>query len=116
MICGDFNFQFISWPEGGFLGRRSSTDREKMQADELLDFMEDNNLANLSVTPTRGNNILDLMLTNLNGSLCYEKTYVSKQLSDHNFMVFNYNQKNIKCKVTSKINLYENEIFMYDIS
>ena len=59
---GDLNFWFINWTEGTFSGWGVTKDREKLQAGCLLDLVEANELENVIKVPTRGKNILDLLL------------------------------------------------------
>ena len=37
LLCGDFNFDFIKWPQGDFKGRGVSAAADKIQASNLLD-------------------------------------------------------------------------------
>ena len=40
VLCGDFNFGFIDWESNDFDGRDVSKMKDKIQASELLKFME----------------------------------------------------------------------------
>ena len=62
VVCGDMNFPFINWPEGNFIGRGSSIEKAKFQADMFLNFAENDGLSNIIQEPTRSNTILDLFM------------------------------------------------------
>ena len=79
------------------------------------EFCDQNFLVNYITTPTRGRNILDLVLTNNHLLIHYYKTIVNRKLSDHcllyislNFS-FNDDVKNEKVK-----NPYLTKIFEYE--
>ena len=60
-VTGDFNFPMVNWStEGVAEGTRDS----RTQAEKFINFMSDNMLIQYVEEPTRGNNILDLVLTN----------------------------------------------------
>ena len=61
MITGDFNFPHVNWSNMTING---GTLDEKAQASELIKVMEEYYLHQVVTEPTRGNNILDLFLTN----------------------------------------------------
>ena len=79
------------WPEGSFPGRQSTDDKDRRQAAELLDLMDVCGLTNLSIVPTRQDNIIDLLMTNDEDNINYKSTVVNKKLSDHNLILFNMN-------------------------
>ena len=56
-ILGDFNFPEVDW--------KSPTMSPTPSARDLFDFMDRNHLTQLVTEPTRGNNTLDLILTNV---------------------------------------------------
>ena len=81
-ITGDFNFPVINW-ETLTIGGRTADNTKSAQL--LLDFMEQYFLEQMVFTPTRGQNILDLFMTNktsLIGDVKSEPT----DLSDHNLV------------------------------
>ena len=86
IMCGDFNFDFIKWPQGSFKGRGKSVASDKIQASNLLDLAECYDLQNISIFPTRQNNVLDLLFTT-SDSVFYRDMMVNSSLWDHN-MVF----------------------------
>ena len=80
---------FINWETGTFDGRDISVQSDKVQASELLNLADMNDMSNISINPTRNENTLDLFFTN-DEDYSYDSTYVNRQLSDHNLVVFKY--------------------------
>ena len=81
-VAGDFNFPTIDWDLLSISGRSAENTKS---ARLLLDFMDSYFLEQVVQTPTRGQNILDLFLTNkpmLVGSVTAEKT----EMSDHDLV------------------------------
>jgi hypothetical protein len=99
LLAGDFNLPHINWDQ------KTSTDPS---ARLLLDFLASQNLTQFVDQPTRVNNILDLVISNID----IEKTDVAETFSnaDHNtvsFVVPNLAQKTIVPK--KFIRLYSKE-------
>ncbi|XP_076061613.1 uncharacterized protein LOC143037360 [Oratosquilla oratoria] len=85
IICGDFNFPFICWPDGRSSG---GTLEDQAQAKLLLEIADKLFLNQHIMEPTRRNNILDLFFTNNQESVSNcrsEKTI----FSDHNIVYIN---------------------------
>ena len=115
IICGDFNMDFIRWPDGNFNGRGSSVALDKMQASELLDLCECLDLYNISIYPTRGKNVLDLLFTN-GDFITYKCSYVNRSISDHDLIEFSMDLNNNKENHVPSQNPYEYKICEYEIS
>ena len=81
LFVGDFNFPNIDWDLGTVKGASKSM-HEKNQAQALLQFMEDQCLAQVITQPTRGDNILDLLLTN-NEDMLHQMEVRDTLMSDH---------------------------------
>ena len=86
IILGDFNLPEICWRT--ISGVESESNR-------LIDFIEDNFLHQMITEPTRGDNILDLLLTSQEHLVT--STQVGEHLgtSDHNLIRFNINLPNL---------------------
>ncbi|KAK4302915.1 hypothetical protein Pmani_025032 [Petrolisthes manimaculis] len=86
IMCGDFNFPEIKWPEGT-LSAGGTLDHQA-QAKALLEVADKSLLTQQIITPTRRDNILDLYFTNNQESI---NTYRTEQniLSDHDLIVIN---------------------------
>ena len=82
IIMGDFNFPIMTWPAGTIEGG-SQEDQE--QAKILRDLMEQLFLSQEIHTPTRGSNVLDLLLTN-NPEIIHGCRTEKTKLSDHNLI------------------------------
>ena len=113
---GDFNFPFISWPSKSIYSQvRENKSSEKRQAELLLEFADENFLENFIKTPTRGNNVLDLVFSNNHALINHHKTIVNNRLSDHNLLNlslnFSYNQP---VKAAQVKNPYSSKIYEYD--
>ena len=81
VITGDFNFPNIDWKTLKVKGDSKSRE-EKEQALRLLSFMESHCLEQHMKEPTRGPNILDLILTN-NEEVLYSCRGEDSELTDH---------------------------------
>ena len=99
ILCGDFNFPNIKWPEGTLLS--GGTLDQQAQAKALLEVADKALLTQQIITPTRLNNILDLYFTNNHESV---NTYRTDKtiLSDHNIVVINTTYKRNKCEKVEK--------------
>ena len=85
ILCGDYNFPGVKWPEGMVLG---GTLEDQAQARVLLDVAEKAFLTQQLTTPTRLTNILDLFFTNNQDAVSDYK--VEKTIfSDHNLITIN---------------------------
>ena len=113
-MCRDFNFEFIKWPQGDFKGRGILVASDKIQASNLLDLCKCYDLQNISLLPTRQNNVLDLLCTN-SDSISYRDMMVNSNLSDHNLVFFDIDIKNSEAPELTR-NPYDYRIFEYDFS
>ena len=88
LYLGDFNFPNISWPEGNVYStaRKEGETKsdENRQAEILIEFTRAHFMENVILTPTRGNNILDLVFSNNHNLINNYLTTVNNKLSDHN--------------------------------
>ena len=82
-LTGDFNLPNLEWNTMTTNGSQGKATKEA--AELLLDFMSKNFLSQIVNQPTRGNNILDLVLTNRVHYIC-ETTSTDTSLSDHNLV------------------------------
>jgi len=78
-LAGDFNLPGIDWE----LGITKHNARYKNQHDLFLDILNDHNLVQIINTPTRGQNVLDLFLSNIPSNIINHKTLPSLGDSDH---------------------------------
>ena len=89
VFTGDLNFPIIDWQmettEGG-------THETQAQAHALLQFVQDQCLRQYIEEPTRGNNILDVFLTN-NDQLTRQVIITETTVSDHNIIQIKTNIK-----------------------
>ena len=79
-VSGDFNLPQIDW-ESHQIQSGASAD-SNLSAQRLLQFMSTHLLGQMVTTPTRGNNILDLILCNNNRLIC-DVTCEATEISDH---------------------------------
>ena len=82
-VTGDFNLPHLDWSTMTISNTLGKTGKESAMM--LLDFMSKNFLSQVIHQPTRGNNILDLVLTNRTHLICETKS-TSTCLSDHNIV------------------------------
>ena len=83
---GDYNFPFLKWPNGTIYENKIPEEKKadvKKQAEAFLEYCQENSLVQYCLTPTRGKNILDLILTNNQTLINNYTTIVNKQFSDH---------------------------------
>ena len=83
---GDYNFPFLSWPSRKIYANKIQEERksdEKKQAELFLEYCDHNFLHQYCLTPTRGNNILDLILSNNSSLVSTYTTIVNSKFSDH---------------------------------
>ena len=115
VFCGDMNFPFINWPEGNYIGRGSSKEKEKIQANIFLNFAENNGLYNIIQEPTRNNTVLDLFMVSSVEMFQLQNTIMNKKLSDHNLISISYDF-NMKCAdIDKRSNFYSRKIYEYEI-
>ena len=89
LATGDYNFPFIKWPCRSIYTREEEPEHmssDKKQAKLLLTWAEQNFLEQVINTPTRGNNILDLVFTNSSNLTSGYSTIVNRKFSDHNIL------------------------------
>ena len=82
ILVGDFNLKDVDWNSRLMLN--NSVDYRLFS-----DILSDNFLTQMVLQPTRGNNILDLVLTNNSDVICDAE--VGEPISDHNIITFNVN-------------------------
>lgn len=82
ILLVDFNLKDADWNNRLMLN--NSVDYELFS-----DILSDNFPTQMVLEPTRGNNILDLVLTNNSDMVC--GTEVGEPISDHNIITFNVN-------------------------
>ncbi|KAK3861456.1 hypothetical protein Pcinc_032580 [Petrolisthes cinctipes] len=99
IMCGDFNFPEIKWPEGTLLA--GGTLDHQAQAKALLEVTDKALLTQQIITPTRRDNILDLYFTNNQESV---NTYRTEKniFSDHNLIVVNTAYKKNKSEMVER--------------
>ena len=91
IICGDFNFPQADWSDPECRNTSAVTGDEKIQLSKLLNLTDDLFLQQLITKPTRDENTLDLLFTNITDSPldCTISKY--KTLSDHNLVELKLN-------------------------
>ena len=85
VILGDFNFPQIDWNTGATRWAGKSAE-EKRRALHLLDWSEHFCLTQVIEEPTRGDNVLDLILTN-NTDMILSSAVTDPGISDHRVIV-----------------------------
>ena len=90
VLVGDFNFPQINWENETMQGSSSKEDKE--QATLLLELMKNNYFCQIIQHPTRGNNILDLVMIR-NWDLIHSYEIVKTLFSDHNFITIKTNKR-----------------------
>ena len=116
---GDYNFPFIKWPSGTIYEHNMQEDRKaevKVQAELFLEYCQHNFLIQYCLTPTRGKNILDLILSNNQSIINNYTTIVNKKFSDHFLLKvwlnFSFNQE---VKATQRKYPYTTTLYQYDL-
>ena len=84
-LTGDFNFPEVHWPICDTFPQKQKLNESTSQ---LLNLMEENFLNQLVDKPTRGNNILDLFITN-NNNIVSNIQCVETPMSDHKIVKVN---------------------------
>ncbi|XP_076045726.1 uncharacterized protein LOC143027968 [Oratosquilla oratoria] len=86
VLCEDFNFPFIKWPDGIIAGAPQS---DKVRAEKVLHLTNSMFLMQVINTPTRGNNILDLFFINNRDAISSYMT--NNTISDHSLITITTN-------------------------
>ena len=87
ILSGDLNFPLINWDLENIYGGAADM---RTQAQALLEFANDFCLNQVINTPTRGNNILDIVMTNSEDVL-HDIEVNKSNLSDHNIITLTTN-------------------------
>ena len=101
VVTGDFNLPDITWSETG--GRLiSNPTYGSVLNNTFLNILDDFSLEQLILSPTRGNHILDLILTSQPG--LFTDVTIVPGLSDHEAVTFRFNATvkrltKVKCKI-----------------
>ena len=103
LITGDFNFPDIDWDieDGEYKCYVKSSPQYGYETNEaMLDLINQHSFSQFTDKPTRtrGNNILDLVLPTIPGSV--SKTQVVEGISDHSVVITDLN---LKVKPTRKV-------------
>ena len=119
-VCafGDYNFPFIKWPSMRFYSREEEPNHmasEKVQAKLLLEWAEQNFMNQIINTPTRKENILDLVFSNSDNLINGYSTIVNTSFSDHNILQIVSNYENKSEEKKDRKNPYPNTIYEYDL-
>ena len=116
---GDYNFPFIKWPSGTIYENNMQEEKKadvKKQAEAFLEHCHQNFLVQYCLTPTRGKNILDLILTNNQTFINNYTTIVNKKFSDHFLLKVwlnvSYNQDD---KQAQRKYPYTTTLYQYDL-
>ena len=112
LITGDFNFPDIDWDieDGEYKCYVKSSPQYRYEANEaMLDLINQHSFSQFTDKPTRtrGNNILDLVLSTIPDSV--SKTQVVEGISDHSVVITDLN---LKVKPTGKL-LMKRKIYIY---
>ena len=115
LMLGDYNFPFIKWPEGSIYTReQEQMSSEKEQGRLLVEWTNDNFLEQIIVTPTRKENILDLVFTSSENIVAGYEMIINNVFSDHNTIKLKLNiEKEVEKR--SITNPYPNKIYEYDV-
>ena len=89
ILVGDFNLKDVDWNNKVFLNYEI-----------FSDILFDHFLSQMVLQSTRGNNILDLVLTSNSDMVCDVK--VGELISDHNIITFNVNVNPYNRKIFQK--------------
>ena len=83
MLLGDYNFPFlVNWNEVNLF--INSIESEQIQSVHLSNLLEKHLLQQIIDIPTRGKNILDLVMINNEDLVTKSEVVVNKVISDHN--------------------------------
>ena len=116
LMVGDYNFPFIRWPSKLINAREGeqAMASEKEQGKLLIEWTDSHFLEQIIMSPTRKENILDLVFTNTTEVINRYKTTVNSKLSDHNTLTIYLNIDDEKTAEKKK-NPYPNTIYEYDL-
>ena len=114
IVTGDFNLPVINWGTEEISANRTE---DRIQAEYFLEFSRSFCLEQKVVEPTRGNNILDLFLTNCE-NLVRSYTVEDTIISDHRLLTFETNllAGYLKSKCTPILPLIGYEALCFDSS
>ena len=87
VLAGDLNFPLMNWDSERVYG---GADDMRTQAEALVRFAQDLYLRQIINTPTRGENILDIVMTNCD-ELIHSIAVDTTNLSDHNMITITTN-------------------------
>ena len=99
IFTGDLNFQIIDWQRETVDG---GTHENQVQANDFLQFHEEQCLQQYIEEPMRKNNILDVFLTN-NDQLTRQISITETSMSDHNIIQIETNIKIVEEKQNHQI-------------
>ena len=88
VLAGDFNFPNICWSDVTCPKIAPTTKDDKLQIEALLNFTDDFFLQQLISKPTRENNTIDLLFTNITDDL-YDCNITKYSASDHRMIEVN---------------------------
>ena len=82
---GDYNFPFLSWPSRKIYQNEieNAKKSDEKQAEIFLEYCDSHFLQQYCLTPTRGKNTLDLILSNNHSIISTYTTSVNSKFSDH---------------------------------
>ena len=109
VIGGDFNFPFLqAWTTEDIedvssntsarLQSNSAIGSDRSQAANMIDFLNEFSLSQEVTEGTRGNNILDVIFTNDENLIDDIEVMENFQISDHKFIIANFNKSFAKVK------------------
>ncbi|KAK3883222.1 hypothetical protein Pcinc_012449 [Petrolisthes cinctipes] len=108
LITGDFNIHHINWQYGSTSG--TCTRDEKLQAESLINLIEDNYLWQHITEPTRGNNTLDLIISH-DPLLIHSYETEDTVMSDHKLILARTTLGNsFKSNAIREMRKYSNEL------
>ena len=116
IIHGDFNFPFLSF-DGSNINITGKCDKsDRNQAECLIQMADEFFLDQYIRKPTRGRNILDLVLCNNHYLIRDYRIIVNSSLSDHYTICINLNHKDVQYdkKSQTKTNISATELPNYD--
>ena len=109
---GDYNFPFVDWKNRNaykicpLAGRKAD---DKRQAELLIEHMDEYYMENCCLKPTRGQNILDLVLSNNLNMVGEASVLISKSISDHNLLEIPINHSFNQPKESKRKALYNED-------
>ena len=117
LMFGDYNFPFIKWPCGSIYTKEQELrSSEKEQGRLLVEWTNSHFMEQIILTPTRKENILDLVFTDTESFIQGYEIIINTKFSDHNMIKLKLNIETNKDKETDKkVNPYPNRIFEFDL-